>query len=138
MGDEMKLETIGDVVEELSDALARLHPVKVALYSASCSERLFPIYEAFAAREQYDASGGMRRALDLLWEFPFGVTQDTLSKALGDLDRLTPDLNKFDSTLASFTETVCICIESGIRWCLGEASLKPYAVECSLDVIKRA
>src|SRR5215813_4035044 len=111
MGDEMKLETIGDVVEELSDAVARLHPVKVALYSASCSERLFPIYEAFVAREHYDDSGALRRALDLLWEFPFGVTQETLSKALGDVDRFTPDLNKFDTTLASFAEVVCNCVD---------------------------
>ena len=97
------MEIQGIEVPDLSEKLQRLTVPQQIAFSASCSERLFPNYQAFFKEENWGDPDVMRVALDTVWDnLEEGVVPSKgLSELIEECDSVTPDTEDFETPLVS-------------------------------------
>lgn len=123
----------------IQSALEDLSPKHVAIFSAACSERLLPIYEAFVTEERWGDFASLQNSLELVWRsfVESAIQPAQLERQVVIIQQLTPDLNAFDSVVSALAVDVCICIDSALR-SLATESAVVNASEYALNAIRKA
>src|SRR5205807_263748 len=110
----------------LAARLAQLDARRQAAFAGLCAERLMPFYRWFQRTERWGDYDGLRRSLDVVWDYVGGVeiTASQAENLRKLVDAATPDTDEFSDALASramdaataVSQTVAICAEpSNIR-----------------------
>ncbi len=84
---------------ELVEKLRGLDHKGQIAFGASCCERLLPNYMAFAAVEKWGDPGGLRKALDQIWNFLEGevLSSDEIDGLISQCTETIPDSEDFRS-----------------------------------------
>lgn len=126
-------------ITSIQGALKHLSPKHVAIFSAACSERLLPIYEAFVAEDRWGDSASLQKSLELVWRslVDRAVLPEQLERQVEIVQQLTPDLDTFDSVVSALAVDVCICVDAALRSLATECAVVS-AVEYGLNAIRKA
>lgn len=94
---------LGVDFEELREGLSVLPRRAQLAFLLSCTERLFPNYQAFVRRHRWGDPGALEQALELGWGAFEGnlVPEEELHLALQRCERASPNTEDFDSELVS-------------------------------------
>ena len=130
---------VEELTYDVSTQLAGLEPLKNAEFSASCAERLMPLYQKFCVEQHWDHELQLREALSHAWNAlrePSGV--DHLEGAISRLEALVPHADDFDSPLITAAQDCAICTDLAVRWLLGRQALPSASPQYALEGIASA
>jgi uncharacterized protein YjaG (DUF416 family) len=99
--------------------LARLSPVHLAGFAASCSERLLPNYTAFSREEGWGDADTLRKALDQVWKCleEHSLRNVDWDELIEECDPLLPDTEDFENPHVSAALDAGTAILSTLRCC---------------------
>lgn len=130
---------------KLLKALAALPKSHAIAFAASCCERLWPNYEAFAQIEGWGQPAVLRNTLDNIWLYLKGQDwpTDEIDRELARCEALIPDSDDFNSLLTPAAQRASAAICYTLQCCLdGDASraalparLSVEATELFLDAV---
>lgn len=131
--------SVEQLSQEVSTHLATLGPLENSAFSASCAERLMPLYEMFCVEQTWDREQLLRGILDNVWAAlrePSRVAQ--LNGAIHRLEKLVPHADDFNSTMITSAQDCVICTDIAVRWLLGHQPLPSVSPRYALEGIASA
>jgi uncharacterized protein len=127
---------VEDMTRDVSARLATLGRRQNAAFSASCAERLMPLYQKFCTEQKWDGNQQLRDILNNVW----GVLRDPAIAApledwLSGTEALVPHADDFASALITAAQDCVICTDLAVRWLLGRQALPSASPEYALEGI---
>lgn len=129
--------SVDNQVRALVEHLRDLSTHQLAVFFASCAERLLPLYEAFVELEGWGDALKVRRALDASWTaVEGGVTNDPgLAVEAAEVEAVTPHADDFESVETILAQDACAAVGAALRSALGEA-VDPWEVCCVFEALR--
>jgi uncharacterized protein YjaG (DUF416 family) len=113
-----QLKTIDHYETALDEAVRAWSPAQRVALAAAMAERWLPIYEAFAAAEEWGDPAALRRTLDAVWGHVLGrmMTPADRARHAKLLDDCTPHMDDFDAPEAL---AACVVLREALDCCNG-------------------
>lgn len=88
---------------ELQTRLLEMDHKRLVLFGLFVAERLLPNYAVFSREQSFGDVGGLRAALDLVWQWLEGMqfSDDEIESQIEDCETITPDTEQFSSLYVS-------------------------------------
>lgn len=110
-------------VQKLAEQLGELPEIRLAIFGASCCERLLPNYGRFALEVNWGDIVVLRSSLDTIWlaigEDSFDFADATrLSHLISSCESVTPDTEQFSSRYTSAALDAASAVVELLEFCI--------------------
>lgn len=127
-----------EMLDRLIMQMSNLSRPGLAAFFSVASESLFPLYERFFISEKWGNLSVVRDALDVAIECAVAGEGVPNAGMLRELEKVTPHGDDFDSPWSTYAQDVVICIDTALRFLMGEADAQIGCVEFVLEPLRTA
>jgi hypothetical protein len=124
-----------DDVDILSKSLKRMPVQRAAVVFMSSSQRLYPLYSKFIAKEKWVPSAELGLVLESLWN-AVGVSRAPEPKVVESILMAAPDGGQFDNLEATLALDFCICLDAAARCLMSDRHLDFRVIDANLEAVR--
>jgi uncharacterized protein YjaG (DUF416 family) len=95
---------------KISESIKYFQPEQLVMLNATTCEKVIPIYSLFSESESWGNIELFQEALFLQYQYlqNLSITNSEIDKIIFEIENNSPDLDEFDSELASYALDACI------------------------------
>jgi hypothetical protein len=124
-----------DDVDNLSNSLKRMPVERAAVVLIASSQRLYPLYAKFSAKEHWAPSADLGVVLACLWN-AIGTSMAPEPKIVESILMSAPDGEQFDNLEATLALDFCICLDAAARCLRADLHLDFRVIDANLEAIR--
>ena len=134
----MSMSTLEIKIDSMTRELESYGHKAIALHATCCAERLIDIYDEYARKEKAGSPEKVRAALDSAWGYLVSDLSNPaeLSQWIAILEFATPHADDCRSVECLLSQYVCICVDTAIRYCIGDESVGPVSIEYTFEALR--
>lgn len=124
-----------DDVDNLAKSLKRMPIERAAVVFIASSQRLYPVYTEFLAKEEWVPTADLGLVLESVWNAT-GISKPLEPGVVESIVESAPDGEKFDNLKATLALDFCICLEAAARCLRSDIHLDFRVLDANLEAIR--